>query len=108
MTKRLKLGDQTFYTIEEAAQVLHPLYTEATLRRKAYENKLPHHGGRGRGKVCFSNDDLIQIMEASASPMPLASEPVAPAPLPEEVIELPDFFRQTDRSRAIHRGKAVA
>lgn len=109
MTRRLRLGDQDFYTIEEAAEVLAPLYTANTLRRKAYSGDLPHHGGQGRGKVCFSNDDLKQIMAASASPGRLAQETPAPAPLPEpeNVVELPSFFRQTSRSKAIHRGKAA-
>lgn len=109
MTRRLRLGDQDFYTIAEAAEVLAPLYTASTLRRKAYSGDLPHHGGQGRGKVCFSNDDLKRIMAASASPGRLAQEASAPAPLPEseKVVELPSFFRQTSRSKAIHRGKVA-
>lgn len=109
MTRRLRLGDQDFYTFEEAAEVLAPLYTVSTLRRKAYSGALPHHGGKGRGKVCFSNDDLKKIMAASANPGHLTQEKPAPAPLPEpeNVVELPSFFRQTSRSKAIHRGKAA-
>lgn len=109
MSSRLKLGDQDFYTFKEAAEVLYPLYSEKTLRRKAYSGEFPHHGGKGRGRVCFSNDDLAQIKAASFTPGRINSQATAPAPLPEpeNVVELPSFFRQTARSKAIHAGKVA-
>lgn len=107
MPRRLKLGDQDFYTFEEAAEVLHPLYAASTLRRKAYSGELPHHGGQGRGRVCFSNSDLVQIMDEASNSARLTQGAPAPLPEPENIVELPDFFRQTSRSRALHKGKAA-
>lgn len=107
MSQRLKIGDQEFYTIEEAAEVLHPLYTVKTLRRKAYADEVPRHGGRGRGKVCFSNDDLIKIREMSQSKTREVAPEPTPEPVPAEVVELPSALRFTSRSRALHRGKAA-
>lgn len=101
----MKLGDKEFYSFEEAAQVLHPLYTVSMLKSKAYRNQIPHHGGHGHGKVCFSDGDLKQIIKMSAKPVAVEKPRTVEQAL-SPVPELPAAFRQTSRSRARHKGAA--
>lgn len=100
----MKLGDKLFYTFEEAAEILSPLYTAKKLKDAAYRNTLPHSGGRGKGKVCYSNDDLKEIIKMNKATV-RQSEAQKPASL-ESVPQLPASFRQTSRSRARHRSAA--
>lgn len=110
----MKLGDKMFYTFEEAAEILHPLYSARKLKDAAYRDALPHSGGRGKGKVCYSDEDLRAIIAMNCNPSSEKTANVTKAgggqPLitavTAETPELPDVFRQTSRSRARHRNAA--
>lgn len=104
----MKLGDKLFYSFEEAAEILHPLYTAQMLKEAAYRNTLPHHGGRGKGKVCYSNDDLraiIKMNQAGKADEPSNDKSNNAAITVQEPV-LPSIFRQTPRSKARHRSAA--
>ena len=103
----MKLGDKLFYSFEEAAEILHPLYTAQMLKEAAYRNTLPHHGGRGKGKVCYSNDDLRAIIKMNkAGKAYVSSIDKSDAAIAVQEPELPSIFRQTPRSKARHRSAA--
>lgn len=108
----MKLGDKLFYSFEEAAEILHPLYTVNMLKKGAWRNTLPHHGGRGKGKVCFSDGDLRAIIKMSkAGKEPQVNKESKTSTEERAVLassepELPSIFRQTPRSKARHRSAA--
>lgn len=96
---------KNFWTPKEAHEVLKVAYPSySAFMSKVYRKQLPRHGGQGTGQVIhFTREDLLEISEMGAvRPQKVRGEKTA-SNAEGQVIELPEMFRQTPRSRARHR-----